>query len=209
VEAGPNGKFDLSIEQAYTELARRYFRWIGPATLSEFQWFSRLGVKAAKSAVEPLKLVPVEHSSERLMFPEDRDLLANFKIPAKPQYALVSAMDSMFLLRRDLRLLLTPAASKQRVGSGKGICELGSLADLTSNAFLDRGAIVGLWEYDPETASIAWLSFAKPDKAMPDCVSRTEAFIRDQLGDARSFSLDSPKSRAPRIAAIRKAQKDS
>ena len=28
-------------------------------------------------------------------------------------------------------------------------------------------------------------------------------FVRDQLGDARSFSLDSPESRAPRIQSLR------
>jgi hypothetical protein len=33
--------------------------------------------------------------------------------------------------------------------------------------------------------------------------AETESFVRDQLGDARSFSLDSPKSRRPRIEAIR------
>ena len=30
--------------------------------------------------------------------------------------------------------------------------------------------------------------------------------VRDQLGDARSFSLDSPKSRTPRIEALRAAK---
>jgi len=29
--------------------------------------------------------------------------------------------------------------------------------------------------------------------------------VRERLGDARSFSLDSPKSRVPRIEALRKA----
>ena len=87
------------------------------------------------------------------------------------------------------------------------MCELGSLSDLSSNAILDRGSIVGLWEYDPESSSIAWFSFGARGQRMRDCVARTEAYIRDQLGDARSFSLDSPKSRAPRIKAIREAQK--
>ena len=41
------------------------------------------------------------------------------------------------------------------------------------------------------------------DKALDAAILRTEAFVRDQLGDARSFSLDSPKSRAPRVQAIR------
>jgi hypothetical protein len=32
----------------YVALARRFFGWVGPATMEEFQWFSGLGVKAAK-----------------------------------------------------------------------------------------------------------------------------------------------------------------
>jgi hypothetical protein len=43
------------------------------------------------------------------------------------------------------------------------------------------------------------------DKALTAAVEETEAYVRDQLGDARSFSLDSPKSRAPRIQVLRKA----
>ena len=78
-------------------------------------------------------------------------------------------------------------------------------ADLPSHAILDRGRIVGLWEYDTATESIAWVAFIKKDKALQDAVARTEQYVREQLGDARSFSLDSPKSRAPRIAALRKA----
>ncbi len=49
------------------------------------------------------------------------------------------------------------------------------------------------------------MAFVKKDKALQQAVTRTENFVRDQLGDARSFSLDSPKSRAPRIVALRKA----
>jgi hypothetical protein len=80
---------------------------------------------------------------------------------------------------------------------------LGGLTDLPSHGIFDRGRLVGLWEYDPDTGSIAWTSWIK-DKAVAAAVTRTEAYVRDQLGDARSFSLDSPKSRAPRIAALRK-----
>ncbi|MEN3358537.1 MAG: hypothetical protein V7637_2519 [Mycobacteriales bacterium] len=34
-------------------------------------------------------------------------------------------------------------------------------------------------------------------------VACTADFIREQLGDARTVSLDSPRSRAPRITALR------
>jgi hypothetical protein len=79
------------------------------------------------------------------------------------------------------------------------------LPDLPSHAILDRGRIVGLWEYDISTESIAWTAFVKKDKALEQAVEQTAQYVRDQLGDARSFSLDSPKSRAPRVAALRKA----
>ncbi|TMQ70113.1 MAG: hypothetical protein E6K80_09565, partial [Candidatus Eisenbacteria bacterium] len=88
------------------------------------------------------------------------------------------------------------------VFGGKSLVSLGGLSDLPSHAILDRGRLVGLWEYDPETSSIAWTSWVR-DPALKEVVAATEAFVRDQLGDARSFSLDSPKSRAPRIAALR------
>ena len=79
----------------------------------------------------------------------------------------------------------------------------GAISDLPSHAILDRGRVIGLWEYDVDSGSIAWTAFGVKDKALEAAVKETEAFVRDQLGDARSFSMDSPKSRAPRIRALR------
>jgi hypothetical protein len=78
-----------------------------------------------------------------------------------------------------------------------------AITDLPSHVILDRGRIVGLWEYDTATGSIAWMSFVKKDKSLQEAVARTEQYVRERLGDARSFSLDSPKSRVPRIEALR------
>jgi hypothetical protein len=201
----PLRNFKLSIEEAYTELARRYFAWIGPASIAEFQWFSALGVKAAKAALEPLKLEPIAAGDDRLMLPGDRAKLDAFKPPKDPHYALTSGIDSIVLLRRDLKSLLDPKDLDRPVFSEKGVKTLGALADLPSHAILDRGRIVGLWEYDPATDSVAWVSFVKKDRALEESVKRTEEYVREQLGDARSFSLDSPKSRAPKITALREA----
>jgi hypothetical protein len=201
----PLRNFKLSIEEAYTELARRYFAWIGPASIAEFQWFSALGGKAAKAAVESLKLEPLGAGDDRLMLPGDRAKLEVFKPPKDPQYTLTSGIDSMVLLRRDLKSLLDPKDQDRQVFAEKGVKTLGVLPDLPSHAILDRGRIVGLWEFDPATGSVAWISFVKKDNALEDAVKRTEEYVREQLGDARSFSLDSPKSRAPRVAALRKA----
>ena len=195
----------LSEEQAHVELARRFFRWIAPATAGEFQAFSGLGAKVARRVLEPLGLVAVSAGGERLMLPEDRDRFERFTPAATPQYALASSLDALALLRRDLSLLLDPGDAKRKAAAGRSARELGGLTDLPSHAIFDRGRLVGLWEYDQDTESIAWWSFVKKDKALKEAVARTEAFVRDELGDARSFSLDSPKSRAPRIEALRRS----
>jgi len=206
-EPNPLSTYRISAAGSYSELASRYFRWIGPATLSEFRWFSGLGAKTARAAIAALGLVPAEAGSDRMMSTNGRELFHRFKVPPKPAYALLSSLDSLFLLRRNLAALLTAAAAKRKVWVERGARELGSLSDLNSNAIVDRGAIIGLWEYDPEQGAIAWFTFEPADRKLRETVVRTEAFIREQLGDARSFSLDSPRSRAPRIAAIRDAGK--
>ena len=76
---------------------------------------------------------------------------------------------------------------------------------MSAHAILDRGRLIGFWEYDAEAAAIVWATFgAKKTKALQAAVDATEAYVRDQLGDARSFSLDSPKSRRPKIEALKR-----
>lgn len=201
----PLAECRLSKAEAFVELARRYFGWIGPATLDEFRWFSGLGVRAAATAVESLNLVPVEGGSDRLMLEDHRKLWRAYRPPAKPQYRLVGSLDAISALRREVESLLEPVDRARKVLDGKSLISAGGLSNLPSHAILDRGRLVGFWEYDVEGRSIVWSSFGVRDEALAGAVAETEAFVREQLGDARSFSLDSPKSRAPRIAALKKA----
>ncbi len=201
----PLAGYRLTLEEAYVEIAANYFRWIGPATLAQFQGFSGLGVKAAKSAVELLELVPLGPGDERLLLPEDRDALLAFKPPTEPRYSLVSGLDALFLLRRNLTSLIADEDKERSVFVEKDSKPLGGLADLPNHAIVDRGRIVGLWEYDVDRASIAWTSFVPRNAALEQAVAATESYVRNDPEDARSFSLDSPKSRVSRIEALRAA----
>ncbi len=193
----PLAKWKLDAEASFTELARLYWGWIGAASVSEFQWFSGLGVKAAKAAAEPLELIPLE--GDLLMLPADRAAFDSFVAPRKPHYVLTGILDNISHLRR------ATASLVEEADFGAGLVQRSGLMDLPNHAILDRGRLVGLWDFDPETGTIAWASFAKPDKALREVVARMEAFVREELGDARTFSLDSPKSRAPRIEKLRAA----
>ncbi len=134
----------------------------------------------------------------RFLLPHDRTEFEAFQPPKEQRYSLIGSIDSLFLLRTDATSLIDAADLKRPALAGV-------LKGLPNHAIVDRGRLVGLWDYDQATQTIAWVSFVKKDKALQHAVTRTETFIREQLGDARSFGLDSPKSRAPRIAALRKA----
>ncbi len=200
----PLAKLKLDDDQAFRALAKHYFDWIAPASIAEFQWFSGLGAKAAKAAVEPLRLVPIADGDDRLISETGLEEFRKFKVPKNPSYALVGSIDALLLHRRNIADHLETVDAKRKVFGEKGLIEAGHLMELPSHAIIDRGRVIGLWEFDTETNSVVWCSFTKPDAALKKKVKQMEEFIIDELSDARSFSLDSPKSRKPKIEAIRK-----
>jgi hypothetical protein len=188
--------------QARTELARLYFRWAGPASVAHFRWFSAFSAASTRAALAELDLVDV---GEGLLLPADlADEYAGFRPPARPTYSLLAGIDALVLLRRDHRSLLDPDDAELAAPGGKPIV---GLADLPDHPIVDRGRIVGLWQYDHGAQQVVWWPFRPPEDetALRAAVARTEEFIREQLGDARAFSLDSPKARAPRLATLRAA----
>lgn len=187
------------VEEAYRELARRFFSWVGPATIQEFRQFSGLGVRQSQAIFHALSLAPVDPASERFCLQEDLEEISRVSVPTKPQYALLSSLDSLFSTRRDVQSLIDKNDQAVSVISDKQINTLGRLSELPSHGVFDRGRLIGLWEYDLEKDKIAYKLFVKPDKQLLQSIEATQAYIQLQLGDARSFSLDSPKSRMPRI----------
>ena len=127
--------------------------------------------------------------------------MRSLKQEKDPPAALVSSLDNLFHLRRELASLIEPKDLARLPREGKAG---GALMDLPSHAVVQGGRIVGLWEYDAEKGELVAGLFAKATPAVKKAVRAMEAFVRDQLGDARSFSLDSPESRGERIAGLRR-----
>jgi winged helix DNA-binding protein len=198
----PAGPTPLDPPAADVALARRYFHWAGPASLKHFRWFSGFTAARAKAATAALDLVGVP-GTDLLLDSADSAEFAAFTPPARPCYTLLAGIDGIHLLHRDLGRLLDPADAARPVPAGKPGRTLGDEADPPTPVIVDRGRIVGLWEYDPDAEVIVHQSFVKQDKALRTAIESTSDYVREQLGDVRSFSLDSPRSRAPRIAALR------
>jgi hypothetical protein len=201
-QPNPLAGINMTREEALTELGRLYFSWIGPATQAHFQWFSGTSGKAAKEALAPLSLQTVTESGH-MLHAEDVDAFHSFKIPTEPTYNLVSSLDATLGHRREVISLLDDSDMGRQTPTDKSLVRVSSLMDLYCNAILDRGRLVGLWEYEPSKEQVVWTSFVGRPAALKQEVARTETFIREQLGDCRSFSLDSPESRVPRLNALK------
>ncbi len=185
------------------DLAGRYFGWVGTATLAQFQAFSGFGAKAVRAALESLGLGPLSPGDPRLILPEDRAALESFAVPEAPRPRFLSNLDGLLLHRREVAPLLDPADRERPIWTEKGSQAGGALVDLSHQAIVDRGRLIGLWDYDGLSGELVWATFDAPDAAVRAEAERVEAWIRVDLGDVRSFSLDSPESRKPRLDAIR------
>jgi hypothetical protein len=205
-DAGPLAKKTFTDEEIALELARRFFRWAAPASVAQLAWWSGLGLKAARAAAAELKVVPLSGEDERLLSPEQRDALLAFEVPREPALAFVSSIDNLFHLRRETRPLYDDGDAELSIPGEKKEQAAGTLVDLPYHAIVDRGRIVGLWDWDGVAGELVWRTFAKAPKGAREEAARFAEYVTSELGDVRSLSLDSPESRAPRIEALRKAQ---
>lgn len=198
--ASPLAARPLSKADAHAELAELWFEWTGPATLAHFQWFSGLSAKAAKAATASLSLVEV---ADGLLAPGDlAEAVRDYDPPTHPVINLVGWVDGLVLLRRDLAALVAAKDANHPL-LAQATNPGGGLSDLPNQAIIDRGQVIGLWEYDPADARIVWATFRPAPAEVAEAVARTEAFVQTDLGDLRSSSLDSPQSRQPRLALLR------
>ncbi|WP_284763458.1 crosslink repair DNA glycosylase YcaQ family protein [Arthrobacter sp. efr-133-R2A-63] len=190
----------LDDDAARARLIERYLRWTGGATLKQSQWLTGFTVAQSKAALAAVGAVEVTTAvGEPLwMLPDDVEHLSAFKAPQEEQIQLLAGTDSLVLLRRNSADMLAEGDRGRKVLDGT----LGLQADLSDHPILDRGRIIGLWQYDPGKERIAAWTFDKPTAAVTQRITEVESWIREDLGDFRSFSLDSPASRQKRIDAL-------
>jgi hypothetical protein len=193
----------ISPDEALKSMAALFFKWIGPATLGELGVFATLSGKGAKAATANLDLVPLPQDPELLILREELAEFEAFEAPEAPSYRLLSCLDTAILTHTDYSRLFTPEAYQRCLSFQGKDRVVGILKELGYNAIMDRGTVIGLWEYDSANKEIVRLTFEPETPALREEISRTRTFIADQLGDARTFSLDSPKSRQPKLDRLR------
>jgi hypothetical protein len=191
------------VDEAAAEIAQLFFGWAGAATLKDFRDFTAFTVRTAQAARDRAGIVSFGEDTDLLCLPGARENFAAYRAPSQPAYSLVGNLDSYLALRRTGSFWLHEEDQARLAPTDKGLRPVSQLAELWSHAILDRGRLIGLWEYDAEAERIVCSAWIPADEALRAEIDAVETYIREDLGDARSFSLDSPASRRPRLDALR------
>lgn len=194
-------------------LARIFCGHAGPATVGDLATWAGVARRDARAAIARAALVPVAvagYADEAWVVPEDVEAL---RAPPEPtaRVALLAFEDGYCVAHGGPRWLVDPAHHARRVrtwGNTKG-ATLGDATHLQTRTFCVGDRLGGIWEMDPDAGSVLWASFAPLARAaraeLDRLATETGRFLDEQLGHARSFSLDTVdgvRERAAEVARV-------
>lgn len=133
----------LTREESLVELALRYFRSHGPATVRDFQWWSKLTLKDIKAGMEQAKtkLETIEcNGTEYWLAPETAELLGGPEsrktVNGARSVLLLPGFDEYLLGYTDRSAALAPEYAQLTVPGGNGMFKATVVAG---------GKVVGTW----------------------------------------------------------------
>jgi hypothetical protein len=92
-------------------------------------------------------------------------------------------------------------------GNTKGTT-LGDVRHISARTLFDGDRLVGFWEYDPSAEAVVFNTFdplpPKRKRAAQELAESVAAFLKDDVGHARSFSLDTMEAVQERATLIKK-----
>lgn len=191
-------------------LAERFFRYAGPATLDEFCKWSGLNKGQGKAGIAAAGLTPVRiegYADEAWVHPADADALAKAS-PVDSGVSLLNFADNYLSLHRAPRAFADPAHVDRVANSwGRGAKSIAASEYLHTRALLVGDRLAGSWEWDPDVEAAVAVPFAPLAKgareALAAAAADLTAFLRDELGHAKSTSIDSDSNLRKRVALVR------
>jgi hypothetical protein len=198
-----------------TGVARHFFTTAGPNTVKELATWSGAGQRECNAVVERLPLVPVAiegTSDPAWVLESDVEALAAAREPAPGElrFTFLPVGDNLGVVHGGSGMFVDQAHHEWPVqtwgGGGKAV-PLREARYLGHRFLLLGHRIVGFWEYDPETAEVVCFTFEPvPDPLaarLDEERAAVAAFVQDELGHGRSFSLDTDEAMHERAQALR------
>ena len=195
--------------QIYAHFAELYLRTAGIGTTGELATWAGIGKRDAGKALATLDTVAVEVSDVpggHLALEATADLLCNGGRTGGA--SLLPFEDNLIQFQGGAAPLVDPTYHDVVVplwGRGKPSA-LGDARHMSFRSIALDGRIVGFWEYDPDQQWVVTTCFERPSGAnrreVEAAAEDVGAFIRDQLGHGKSFSLDTDKDLRRRIGQL-------
>ncbi|MGE3350314.1 MAG: crosslink repair DNA glycosylase YcaQ family protein [Planctomycetota bacterium] len=207
---------DDPVEQA-AMLLERFVRWTGVATLVQFQAWSGLTAREARAAVPRSDVVPaaaVEATGTVLCSPHLDELL-HLEPAVAHATAFLPFEDNLVhlfggaghLCDPEFLDLPVPGWGRGAAGRGDGATTLRTASHPALRPLIADGRLSGFWEYDPDAGVAVPSCFRTPSRQaqvlIEELSASTSAFLREELGHGRSFSLDTDDDLRRRLALLR------
>lgn len=196
-------------------VARHFFTMAGPSTVRELASWSGAGQRECKAAVERLPVVPVTIEGVRdpaWVMEDDVDVLAAARGPAPEElrFTFLPVGDNLGVVHGGPGMFVDQTHHELPVQTwgGDGAAMPLREARYLGHRFLLLGdRIAGFWEYDPESAEVVCHTFEPvPDALAPrldEERAAVAAFVQNELGHGRSFSLDTDEAMHERAQQLR------
>lgn len=175
------------------DLIRLAVEWSGLVKVDDICWFTGLGKTKVKAAFSQLDL----HEFAPDLFGQTEKFKS---VPSEPIYSFVGAIDPLFNLCRNIGAFVEDEVLQWLQSHD---VRLDGPLGLAFQAIVDRGRIIGLWDYDPEERELIYMTWTNPTKDLEVLAKKLECEIRDEIHDVRTHSLDSLKNRQKRFEFLR------
>ena len=192
-------------------IARRFFESAGPATLRELSSWTALAQKDARLAMDRLPLAPVTiegYPEEAFVLEEEFPALRG-PAPAAKALSFLPFEDNFIVLHGGPRLFVDPRHHGRTIpvwGTTRGTT-LGDATHMSMRTLVDGARVAGLWEYDPDAKQIVFGTFDPLPPARRKVVEAQAAdlsrFLREEIGHARSFVLDTENALRERARLVK------
>lgn len=189
-----------------------FLRIAGPATVAQMATWIGVSQRSVKNALATLPVEPVviEGAAEPAHVALAADLPALKDADADPEhFAFLPFEDLLIVTHGGPGVFVAERFREYPVDSwgGSRPTTLGSARHVGQRPVFRGDELIGFWEYDADDESVVCGLFEPLTRRQADALAEQRAglytFIRDQLGHARSFSLDTADAVRGRAQILR------
>ncbi len=193
-----------------------FLDFAGPVTLGHINKWSGVAQRDLKPVLQRIGAVPVTIDGIGDAFVRTGDIGAAMRAPPPAGVALLAFDDNYLVNHGSLALVTDPRhhAIEVDIWGGTKPEAIGSADRVLSRTIVIDGLVAGFWEVDPRSNGVVWWTFDPAAKLLAakldELTADASKFLREDLGHARVFSLDTMElvqGRADRIADLKAGKK--